>query len=161
RKACEIGLESRPDCLAWARGEPPCAECYVCTMRVVFREVWRVLRDDGVLWLNLGDTYAGSWGAQGRSGQLADRSVISARQIAAAPRKLSRTGSIPADSGLKPKDLIGIPWRVAFALQGDGWSLRSDVVWAKPNPMPESVEDRPTKAHEYVFLLTKRARYFW
>src|SRR5690606_39729515 len=70
RKACEIGLESRPDCLAWARGEPPCAECYVCTMRVVFREVWRVLRDDGVLWLNPGDTYSGSWGADRKSTRL-------------------------------------------------------------------------------------------
>ena len=96
-------------------------------MVAVFREVWRVLRDDGTLWLNLGDSY--SSGALG--------------------------------TGVKHKDLVGIPWRVAFALQADGWYLRSDIIWSKPNPMPESVKDRPTKAHEYVFLMTKQARYWY
>src|SRR5690242_660662 len=97
----QIGLEPTPD-------------AFVATMVEVFREVRRVLRDDGTLWLNLGDSFAGSWGAQGRTGQLSDRSVVSARQIAAHPRKQSNTGSIPAGSGLKPKSLIGIPWRVAL-----------------------------------------------
>jgi DNA modification methylase len=110
----QIGLERTP-------------EEYVARLVDLFREVRRVLREDGTLWLNLGDSYA--------------------------------TGMpIP---GLKPKDLVGIPWRVAFALQADGWWLRSDIVWAKPNPMPESVTDRPTKAHEYVFLLTKGESYFY
>ena len=112
--AHQLGLEPTPD-------------EYVANMVLVFREVWRVLRKDGTLWLNLGDNYAGSWG----------------------------------EAGLKPKDLVGIPWRVAFALQADGWYLRSDIIWHKPNPMPESVRDRPTKAHEYVFLLTKAKRYFY
>lgn len=131
----QIGLEASP-------GE------YVRVLVEVFQSVKRVLCDDGTLWLNLGDSYAGSWGAQGRpqgeTGQMADRSVI-----------------IGADWGLKPKDLIGIPWRVAFALQDAGWWLRSGIVWHKPNPMPESVLDRPTTAHEFVFLLAKSARYFY
>ncbi len=143
----QLGLEKTPD-------------EYVAVMVAVFREVRRVLRDDGTCWLNLGDSYAGSWGAQGRSGQMADRSIISARQIEAHP-KTTLTGSLTNISGLKPKDLVGIPWRVAFALQADGWYLRSDIIWSKPNPMPESVTDRPTKAHEYLFLLTKSARYYY
>jgi DNA modification methylase len=128
-------------------------------MVALFREVRRVLRADGTLWLNLGDSYAGSWGAQGRGGHMVDRSVVQARSIDAHPQKASRTGSIPEGSGLKPKDLIGIPWRVALALQADGWYLRQDIIWAKPNPMPESVTDRCTKSHEYVFLLSKSERY--
>jgi DNA modification methylase len=154
----QIGLEPTPD-------------EFVAAMVDVFTEVRRVLRADGTLWLNLGDSYAGSWGAQGRqgaTGQMADRSVsrvrekskLSAAQIAAHPQKMSRTGSI-RQPGLKPKDLIGIPWRVAFALQADGWYLRQDIVWHKPNPMPESVQDRCTKAHEYLFLLSKSERYFY
>ena len=144
----QLGLEESPD-------------LYVANMVRVFREVRRVLRDDGTLWLNLGDSYAGSWGAQGRTSTLEGGSMISARQIEAHPKGKTRTGSIPAGSGLKNKDLVGIPWRVAFALQADGWYLRSDIIWSKPNPMPESVTDRPTKAHEYLFLLSKSARYFY
>lgn len=144
----QLGLEPTPD-------------EFVSAMVEVFREVRRVLRDGGTLWLNLGDSYAGSWGAQGRSGQLSDRSIISAQQIAAAAKKKSRTGSIPPGSGLKPKDLVGIPWRVAFALQADGWYLRQDIIWHKPNPMPESVTDRCTKAHEYIFLFAKSERYYF
>lgn len=129
----------------------------------VFDEVRRVLREDGVCWVNMGDSYAGSWGAQGRqgsTGQMADRSVVSAR-IAAA-QKRTRTGSVDRlPSGIKPKDLVGQPWRLAFALQASGWWLRQDIIWHKPNPMPESVTDRCTKAHEYLFLLTKAERYFW
>lgn len=139
-------------------GQETTPEEYVARLVEVFREVRRVLRDDGVLWLNLGDSYAGSWGAQSRaSGNVSD---TSAHQVAASPKR-TRTGSIPAGSGLKPKDLVGIPWMVAFALRADGWYLRSEVIWSKPNPMPESVTDRPTKAHEQVFLLTKSARYFY
>jgi DNA modification methylase len=126
----------------------------------VFREVRRVLRDDGTLWLNLGDSYASN-GARGDT-----RSGFNERYFGSGnPGKQAETSSvIPPNSvpaGLKPKDLVGIPWRVAFALQADGWYLRSDIIWAKPNPMPESVTDRPTKAHEYLFLLAKSERYYY
>jgi DNA modification methylase len=133
----QIGLERTPD-------------EYVETMTRVFREVRRVLRDDGVLWLNIGDSYNGS--APNRTGQHGYEDGRTNRT------DRFSTGGVP---GLKPKDLCGIPWRVAFALQADGWYLRSDIIWHKPNPMPESVTDRPTKAHEYVFLMTKNARYFY
>ena len=137
---------------------------YVSTMADVFDEVHRVLRDDGTLWLNLGDCYAGSWGAQSRGsetpGTLDGGSMLSARQIQAHP-KTTLTGSAMRFPGLKPKDLVGIPWRVAFALQARGWWLRSDIIWSKPNPMPESVTDRCTKSHEYIFMLTKSERYFY
>ena len=130
----QIGLEQTP------------AE-FVAELVAVFREVRRVLRDDGTLWLNLGDSYASG----GRKTRDSDD-------------KLEQRGMDvrPADpAGIKPKDLIGIPWRVAFALQADGWYLRQDIIWHKPNPMPESVRDRCTKAHEYVFLLSKSERYYW
>lgn len=137
----QIGLEKTP-------------EEYVATMVAVFREVRRVLRDDGTLWLNLGDSYANT----GKSGG----GEQGARWAQMGGRTDECKGTFKyAPPGLKPKDLVGIPWRVAFALQADGWWLRSDIIWAKPNPMPESVTDRPTKAHEYVFLLTKSARYFY
>jgi DNA modification methylase len=147
----QLGLERTP-------------EEYVAEMVQVFREVRRVLCDDGVCWLNLGDSYAGSWGAQSRehAGKHAPNvSALSANQVKAAQIRESHTGSLSRTPGLKPKDLVGIPWRVAFALQADGWYLRSDVIWSKPNPMPESVIDRPTKAHEYVFLLTKSEQYMY
>jgi DNA modification methylase len=119
----------------------------------VFREVRRVLRDDGTLWLNMGDCYASNLpGARTQSGFPQNHSR--ARQ--AICRATEYRGN-----GIKPKDLIGQPWRLAFALQADGWWLRSDIIWAKPNPMPESVTDRPTKAHEYLFLLSKSARYYY
>ena len=145
----QLGLERVHDCLAWARGDEPCGACYVCHLREWAREMWRVLRDDGVMFLNLGDSYQSSNSPQ----------VTQTKDVG-----LSRAGvdkRPPRVPGLKPKDLVGIPWRVALALQADGWYLRSDIIWAKPNPMPESVTDRPTKAHEYIFLLTKSARYFW
>jgi DNA modification methylase len=137
----QIGLEQTPD-------------AYVAEMVAVFREVRRVLRDDGTLWLNLGDSYANA-GASGPQGKTGDRA---SRTVTAANLGSGRNGLPP---GLKPKDLIGIPWRVAFALQADGWYLRQDIIWHKPNPMPESVTDRCTKAHEYVFLLSKSERYFF
>jgi DNA modification methylase len=138
--AGQIGLEETP-------------EQYVSTLVDVFREVRRVLRDDGTMFLNLGDSYNGGGGfspdAPSNQGK-----AISRRAKTFESRK--RIGW----DGLKPKDLIGIPWRVAFALQADGWYLRSDIIWSKPSPMPESVRDRPTKSHEYIFLLTKSANYF-
>ncbi len=133
--------------------EPTPAE-YVEQMVAVFREVRRVLRDDGTLWLNLGDSYAsgGGTGSQGSRGERFDRRHT--RETLMPVRKWPH-------EAIKPKDLIGIPWRVAFALQQDGWYLRQDIIWHKSNPMPESVRDRCTKAHEYVFLLSKSERYYW
>ncbi len=139
-------------------GLEPTPEEYVARLLAVFHELRRVLADDGTLWLNLGDSYAGSWGAQSRRG---DEDGVSGPQIAAHPKGQTKTGSLEHTPGLKPKDLVGVPWRVAFALQADGWWLRSDIIWSKPNPMPESVTDRPTKAHEYLFLLSKRERYYY
>jgi DNA modification methylase len=131
-------------------GLEPTPEAFVGHLVLVFREVWRVLRDDAVAWVNMGDSF---------------NSSPSNQQSGAAHRPYhdnNGTGRMKRDiPGLKPKDLIGIPWRVALALQADGWWLRSDIVWAKSNPMPESVTDRPTKAHEYLFLLAKSARYFY
>ena len=127
---------------------------YVAQMVNVFSEVRRVMKPSGVLWLNLGDTYNAYNGNAGPSS-----SISKGRHDAARPDLLRGHGLL--DKALKPKDLIGIPWRVAFALQADGWYLRSDIIWSKPNPMPESVTDRPTKAHEYLFLLSKSERYYY
>jgi DNA modification methylase len=148
-------------------GLEPTPEEYVANMVEVFREVRRVLRADGTCWVNLGDSYAGS----SKGGAVSDEAVARLRDkdttvpvYAGGGRPVVpqlESGSLKVPAGLKPKDLVGIPWRVAFALQADGWYLRSDIIWAKPNPMPESVTDRPTKAHEYVFLLTKSPRYFF
>ena len=128
-------------------GLEPTPEMFVGHIVAVFREVWRVLRDDGTLWLNFGDTYAG--GGRGGNGDSITGRAKNASQCS------HFTG------GLKVKDLCGIPWRVAFALQADGWYLRNDIIWHKPNPMPESVTDRCTKSHEYLFLLSKNQRYFY
>ncbi len=143
--AGQVGLEATP------------AE-YVAKMVEVFREVRRVLRSDGTLWLNLGDSYAGSgkgWNLQDDAKQVTSRAWADRESMPAA-----RTRN-DAGPGYKPKDLVGIPWSVAFALRDDGWWLRSDIIWAKPNPMPESVTDRPTKAHEYLFLLAKSQTYYY
>jgi DNA modification methylase len=120
----------------------------------VFRLVWRVLRDNGVCWLNLGDSYAA--GGNGGGGKF-----MAQRARKAWEHRADRRGYRSAPAGLKEKDLLGIPWRAAMALQADGWYLRSDVIWVKPNCMPESTRDRPTKAHEYIFLLAKSERYFF
>lgn len=131
-------------------------EQYVKNMVSVFSEVWRVLRDDGTLWLNLGDSYAGS------NGNGYKQSIASTNASNAGGENEDFRAIIGRDDGdLKPKDLVGIPWRVALALQSAGWYLRQDIIWNKPNPMPESVLDRCTKAHEYIFLLTKKPRYFY
>jgi DNA modification methylase len=143
----QIGLEETPD-------------AYVAEMVALFREVWRVLAGDGTLWLNLGDSYAGSGkGRNGDGSANVDPNSKQATSLGTINGTLIKTNL--KGTGIKPKDLIGIPWRVAFALQADGWYLRSDIIWAKPNPMPESVTDRPTRSHEYLFLLTKSAKYYY
>lgn len=140
----QIGHESRP------------VE-YVRRIVDVMREVRRLLRDDGTLWLNLGDSYAGS--GKGRNGDGSLGKMASAKQRSSVGSYLGAVPPTKAITGFKPKDLIGIPWRVAIALQEDGWFLRQDIIWSKPNPMPESVTDRCTRAHEYLFLLSKSRRY--
>jgi DNA modification methylase len=137
--AGQIGLEETPD-------------AFVAKLVEVFREVRRVLRDDGTVWLNLGDSYNAHPGQR----KTTDKAGEKQQTNRGAPGAPSR-----CVEGIKPKDLIGIPWRVAFALQADGWYLRQDIIWHKPNPMPESVTDRCTKAHEYIFLLSKSARYWY
>jgi DNA modification methylase len=145
----QIGLEETP------------AE-YIETLLEVFKEVKRVLRPDGTVWLNLGDSYAA--GKAGRTDYgTGDLTSTLGPKENGLPNN-SRPGPViqrKAPKGYKPKQLLGIPWRVAFALQDDGWFLRSDIIWHKPNPMPESVTDRPTKAHEYIFLLTKSSKYYY
>jgi DNA modification methylase len=130
-------------------GLEPTPDEFVAGMVDVFREVRRVLRDDATLWLNIGDTYQN---AKGQSGGIDPKQP--ARRHLRSARPQDRTLE-----GFKPKDLIGIPWMLAFALRADGWYLRQDIIWSKPNPMPESVRDRCTKAHEYIFLLSKGPRY--
>ena len=120
---------------------------YLNRLVAVFAQVRRVLRDDGVLWINIGDGFT-----SGNRGYRAPDKKNPARAMAIRP---------DTPSGLKPKDLLGIPWRLAFALQDDGWFLRADIVWNKPNAMPESAKDRPTRSHEYLFLLSKSERYFY
>jgi DNA modification methylase len=162
-------------------GLEPTPEEYVAHIVEVMREVRRVLRRDGTLWLNLGDCYIadGGSGRQGKRGQRANRSHTQSELgiRIASKQRITRSGlvgggrnqdhALRADEAgrssatLKAKDLVGIPWRVAFALQADGWWLRSDTIWHKPNPMPESVKDRPTKTHEYLFLLSRSERYFY
>ncbi len=136
----QLGLERTP-------------EEYVANLVAVFREVRRVLREDGCIWVNLDDSYANSNPGSGGKCKL-----IGAGKAMTEARYTNITRDV---SSLKPKDLIGIPWRVAFALQADGWYLRSDIIWSKPNPMPESVTDRPTKSFEHVFLLSKSEKYFY
>lgn len=137
--AGQLGLEATP-------------REYLIAMRRVFRAVRRVLRKDGTLWLNMGDSYAndGKWGGEtgGKQAYLPD-----------ADRQ--RNGREKRVTGLKPKDLVGMPWRLALTLQRHGWWLRSEIIWSKPNPMPESVQDRPTRSHEHLFLMTRRSRYYY
>jgi len=149
-KAKEIGLETA-------------VEDYVTKLVEVFREVRRVLKDDGVIFVNLGDSYASSGSVsqphRDSSGGIGKKTTRGAQGYSAAGGGFRRAST--AVNGIQPKDLIGIPWRVAFALQADGWTLRQDLIWHKPNAMPESVKDRCTKAHEYIFLLSKRAKYYF
>jgi len=131
---------------------------YLATMVKVFREVRRVLRKDGTLWLNMGDSYV--HGVPG-GGSVFDNGRTDGRIFYEGDKARGRTKISTFINGLKSKDICGIPWRLAFALQADGWYLRSDIIWHKPNPMPESVTDRPTKSHEYVFLMSKSERYYY
>ncbi len=142
----QLGLEATP-------------EEYVANLVAVFREVWRVLRPDGTLWLNLGDRYAGS-----RRGPEGDRSGLCDTRSCQDESRKAQAAMGDAEKrpfGLQKKNLIGLPWRVAFALQADGWCLRSDIIWHKPNAMPEAAADRCTNAHEYLFMLAKQRRYFF
>jgi len=134
----QLGLEQTP-------------EEYISKLVEIFEEVKRVLRHDGTVWLNMGDSYAQG----GRGGAFSEKSAKQATNFG------SLLGPKKAPVGMKPKDLCGIPWMVAFALRADGWYLRSDIIWSKPNPMPESVTDRPTKSHEYIFLLTRSPKYYY
>ena len=143
----EIGLEETP-------------EQYIKAMVEVFRCVWDVLEDDGTLWLNIGDSYWGGKGANGTSKALGNADERGYKQPRGTVVSSMRAQDAPHPI-LKGKDLIGIPWRVAFALQADGWYLRQDIIWHKPNPMPESVQDRCTKSHEYIFLLSKSQKYYF
>jgi len=143
----QIGLEDTP-------------EAYIAKMVEVFREVKRVLRDDGTLWLNIGDSY---WAGKGSNGSSKARATADERGYAQSSGTVTMD-TRPTDGKhdvIKPKDLIGIPWMLAFALRADGWYLRQDIIWHKPNPMPESVVDRCTKAHEYLFLLSKSQHYYF
>jgi DNA modification methylase len=153
----QIGLEATP-------------EAFVGALVSVFADIRRVLANDGVCWLNLGDSYSGS----GKGGNPDEGKQATNRGSQSIGVLYGKTGDTACEAaltnvsriwtaaaGIKAKQLIGIPWRVAFALQADGWYLRSDIIWSKPNPMPESVTDRPTKAHEYIFLLSKSARYYY
>jgi len=144
----QLGLEETP-------------EKYIAEMVEVFREVRRVLKDDGTLWLNIGDSY---WGGKGQSNYaFQDRRV--SESLNGEQHNITCMGETRPQDGrhpnIKPKDLVGIPWMLAFALRSDGWYLRQDIIWHKPNPMPESMRDRCTKAHEYLFLLSKSERYFY
>jgi DNA modification methylase len=135
----QIGLETTP-------------QEFIEQLCLVFDEVWRVLKDDGTIWVNLGDSYAGSGAGGGGNRKGNEHGQHDA---------FVEIGRPATPNGLKAKDLVGIPWRFAFAMQARGWYLRQDIIWAKPNPMPESVTDRCTKSHEYIFLLTKNSRYYY
>ena len=140
-------------CGAWkgSLGLEPTLQLYIQHLIQIFSEVKRVLKDDGTLWLNMGDSYATNSPPGSRDPERWPKQSKNDHQ----------PGRAKKNDNLKPKDLIGMPWRVAFALQADGWYLRSDIIWHKPNPMPESVTDRPTKSHEYIFLMSKSAKYYY
>ena len=149
REDSQFGLEETP-------------EEFCDNLVKLFREIRRVLKDDGTVWLNLGDSYAGSGKNRNADGSSNEKGIEGTKQGTSQGTILGDLRPVKANEiGLKAKDLIGIPWRVAFALQADGWYLRQDIIWNKPNPMPESVKDRCTKAHEYIFLLSKSKSYYY
>jgi DNA modification methylase len=161
-------------CGAWhgCLGLEPTPELFVSHIVSIFREVWRVLKPNGTLWINFGDCYAttpnGTSAARTKEignddRTFRDKPFSTITRSKRLPRGVGRWGggNNPAGGDIKPKDIVGIPWMVSFALRADGWWLRSDIIWHKPNPMPDSVTDRPTKAHEYVFLLSKSASYYY
>ena len=162
-KTLEIGSEPTPDCLGWAWGEN-CGKCHVCKMVLVGKELRRVLRDDGTCWINYGDSYGGlveSRSPSSVSGAVKGVDGNFARPVGQATADGDHQLSTAWKSGLKAGNLVGVPWRVALALQADGWVLRQDIVWSKKSPMPESVRNRCTKAHEYIFLLAKEQGYYY
>lgn len=148
-----LGLETLHDCLGWATRKY-CGKCYICNMLSIYRQVWKVLRDDGTVWINIGDSYAGGGrgGLEGcGKGSMEEARYQKGQKIGPPTKKLP---------DIKPKDLIGIPWSLAFALRADGWYLRNDNIWHK-NAMPESATDRCSMTHEYIFLLTKKPHYYY
>ena len=144
----QIGMEHTPD-------------DFVNSLVTVFREVRRVLKDDGTLWVNLGDSYSAHKDCKSIGQSLAKGTTRENAHVIEKSKNRTSDSKMLKSVGLKNKDLIGIPWMVAFALRADGWYLRSDIIWSKPNPMPESVRDRPTKSHEYIFLLSKSQHYYY
>jgi DNA modification methylase len=159
----QLGSEEVPDCARRRYVGDPCGKCYVCHMIQVFRELRRVLRLDGTVWLNIGDSYAGVHSSRWNTfGDYREDGGAGKRKIGGVGEGPSRTGQGHSrDWGLSGGNLVGVPWRLALALQADGWVLRQDIIWAKPSPMPESVRNRCTKAHEYIFLLTQSEDYFY
>ena len=147
----QIGLEKLHDCLGWATGNR-CGSCYLCVMVAVFRECYRILRNDGVMFVIVGDSYNAHPGQRKVSDAAGVKQQTNTGAVACASRSVA---------SLKPKDLCGIPQRLALALQAAGWTWRSEIIWSKGNPMPESVQDRPTKSHEQILMFTKQERYFW
>jgi len=142
-------------------GLEPTPHEYVASMVDIFKQVWRVLSTDGTLWLNLGDSYSSHKDCKSIGQTLAKGTKSESAHVIPKGLSVSRNTKMLKNAGFKNKDLIGIPWRVAFALQEAGWYLRQDIIWAKPNPMPESVKDRCTKSHEYLFMLTKSQKYYF
>lgn len=155
-KPREIGQERRLDCLGWARGEN-CGQCYICTLRKVFAGVWRVLRDDGTLWINQGDSYHNG----DKGGYLTERSSQSAMQQSNLANDFVGAANRQPQPGLKPKDICAQPWRLALALQADGWWWRDEIVWHKKSAMPSSQRDRCTRAHEIVLMFSKSEKYYY
>lgn len=151
------------ECGAWrgCLGLEPSPELYVAHLVEIFREVKRALRVDGTIWLNLGDSYCTTAPGTGMAGNSATSTLTRNSRLDKQDAERARNVRPLTPEGLKPKDLVGIPWRVALALQSDGWYLRSDIIWSKRSCMPESVRDRPTRSHEYIFLLSKSERYYY
>ena len=144
----QIGLEQTPD-------------AFIAELVSVFNEIKRVLRDDGTLWVNMGDSYSSHKDCKSVSQTLARGGSSELASVIEKGKSVSRNSKMLKSVGLKNKDLVGIPWMLAFALRADGWYLRQDIIWHKPNPMPESVRDRCTKAHEYIFLMSKSPKYYF
>jgi len=153
--AGSIGLETLHDCYGWTSGQM-CDECYICHIRLIVSKIHRVLKPQGTFWLNIGDSYSGS--GKGGNNPLYQKKHTQFGKIEKKP-KLGKPQK-PINE-LKPKDLIGIPFRLALALQADGWYFRSDIIWHKPNCTPEPVKDRPTSTYEHIFLFSKSNRYFY
>ena len=154
----EYGLEPAVDCLAWTKLVEPCGQCYICHTVQIFREIWRVLRPDGTLWVNIGDSYSSSGSGPGLNTCTLNGGPPRSKLVPGVEWTNRSQAAVP---GLRRKDLIGVPQRLRFALQYDGWCCRSEIIWHKTNVMPESPKDRPCRDHEYVFLFSKRRHYYY